>query len=78
MRLEVQQYLLNDPQLRQFVRHKPYWYRRLAREPGSLEQLKQEANHFYGRSFTDRIGRLQNNLQMAMMLMNMFQGGTEQ
>ncbi len=80
MRYEVQSYISRQPELQQFIRLHPYWYRRLAREPHSLEQMRREADVFYGRTFEHRIDRLQGNLQLAMMLMQMFQynGSDEQ
>ncbi|UOE92959.1 YlbE-like family protein [Alkalihalobacillus sp. LMS39] len=73
MRKDVYIQLTNKPELRQFVRQHPHWYRKLNREPHSISTLEQEANQFYGKTFPQRIERLQGNLNLAMMMIQMLQ-----
>ncbi|WP_096199230.1 YlbE-like family protein [Bacillus sp. FJAT-45350] len=78
MRKEVQYFLNSQPELKQYIRQHPYWYRRLGREPYLIETLKKEADQFYGRTFPQRIEKFQGNLQLAMMLLQMLKSdGTQ-
>lgn len=72
MRLEIYQYILAQPDLKKYIRMNPIWYRQLSRNPYQIQKLEVEANHFYGRTFPQRMEKLQNSLQLASMLMQMF------
>lgn len=67
---------MNNPELHQFVRMHPYWYRKLGREPQSLNQLQEDAKLFYGKTVPQKLERLNNNLKLAMMFMQMLQPGS--
>lgn len=73
MRKELYMYVRNDPLLHQYIRMHPYWYRKLGRNPNSVVQLRQEAKQFFGKTFPQRVEKLHQNLQLAMMVMQMFQ-----
>ncbi|WP_088104978.1 YlbE-like family protein [Halalkalibacter urbisdiaboli] len=73
MRVEVQRFLEQKPELRQYIRLHPIWYRKLSRNPGELSNLEKEANYFYGRTLPQRVEKVQNNLGLVMMLMEMLQ-----
>ncbi len=77
MRLDVQQYLYENQELRYFVRQRPIWYRKLSRDPSLFPQLEKEANYFYGRTFPQRVEQIQNHLGLAMMLIEMMRMGQE-
>jgi hypothetical protein len=62
-------YLANNPSLLRFVRFNPIWYRYLAREPEMVERIEKEAKKFYGKTFPQRIERLNNHVQVMGMLM---------
>ena len=74
MRHEVQLYINQHPEIKQFIRNNPMWYRYLSRNPESVIQLEQEVKHFYGKTFPQKIERFQSNLNMAMMLLDMIRG----
>ncbi|WP_078554898.1 YlbE-like family protein [Bacillus alkalicellulosilyticus] len=73
MRQDVFMYVVNKPELRNFIRQHPHWYRRLGREPYSIKELEKQANHFYGKTFPQRVEKLQGNLNLAMMMLQMLQ-----
>ncbi|MCM3759321.1 YlbE-like family protein [Alkalihalobacillus oceani] len=75
MRRDVLQVLQASPELRQYVRQHPVWYRRLARDPGQLQAMEKEANYFYGRTLPQRVEKMQNQLGLAMMMIEMLRMG---
>jgi hypothetical protein len=62
-------YVTNNPSLVKFVRYNPMWYRYLSRDPGKIREIDKEARKFYGKTFSQRMDRLNNQVQMAGMLM---------
>lgn len=77
MRLDTQQYLYEYPELRQFIRRHPVWYRKLSRDPSRIYELEKEANYFYGRTFPQRVEQIQNHLSLAMMMIEMMRMSQE-
>lgn len=75
MRIEVQQMLFERPELRQYMRQHPNWYRKLSRDPSQIPALEKEANQFYGRTLPQRVERVQNSLGLVMMMMEMLKMG---
>ncbi|MED3647880.1 YlbE-like family protein [Halalkalibacterium halodurans] len=71
MRREVIHVMETNPELKRFCRQHPIWYRRLSRDPQQLAELQKEANYFFGRTFGQRVDRVQKNLGMIMMLIEM-------
>ncbi|GAB3799922.1 YlbE-like family protein [Virgibacillus kimchii] len=63
------QYLESNPSLLKFVRYNPIWYRYLAREPELVRGIEKEAKKFYGKTFSQRMDRVNNHVQMMGMLM---------
>ncbi|MCT8139052.1 YlbE-like family protein [Anaerobacillus sp. CMMVII] len=74
MRQELHMYINQRPEIRQFVRHNPLWYRYLSRDPQSLSKLENEVKVYYGKTFPQKLDRFQSNLNMAMMLLEMVRG----
>lgn len=74
MRQEIQVYISQNPEIKQFIRNHPMWYRYLARNPQSLSQLENEMKVYYGKTFPQKLDRFQSNLNMAMMLIDMVRG----
>lgn len=74
MRQEVQLYLSQRPDVKQFVRNNPQWYRYLSRNPQSIPELEEQVKYYYGKTFPQKLDRFQANLNMAMMLFNMVRG----
>lgn len=74
MRSDILQYIYSDNDLKQFIREQPYWYRKLSREPESLEQFEIASLHYFKKTIPDKVERFSNHLQMASMMMQMLQG----
>lgn len=64
-------YLDEHDDLKYFVRTHPKWYRYLGRNPYLVNQLKQETDEFYGRTFTKRMEKMTQRLDMVNMMMQM-------
>jgi len=64
------QFLSENPELIQFVRYHPVWYRYLARDGLTCTaELQNEADKFYGKTFPQRLEKINNQVQMIHMLM---------
>lgn len=74
MRQEVQLYLVQRQDLKQYLRINPIWYRRLTRDPHLIKEMEREAKVYYGKTFPQKIERFHSNLNMAMMLLEMMKG----
>ncbi|MFD1849168.1 YlbE-like family protein [Oceanobacillus bengalensis] len=68
MDTDVYHYLSKNPKLRDFVRYNPKWYRYLSRDPSVLKMMEKEAKVFYGKTFPQRLEKMNNNVQMLNML----------
>lgn len=77
MRPEIIRLLNENQELRTFIRQNPGWYRRLSRNPAEFQDLEKEANYFYGRTFPQRVERMQSNIGLAMMMMEMLKMGQD-
>lgn len=71
MRGEVYQYIRSKPELHQFLRYHPRWYRTLSRNPNAVHDMEREAKLFYGKTFPQRMDRLQQNMGLAMAMFEM-------
>jgi hypothetical protein len=69
MEKDLYQYLITRPDLVNFIRFNPKWYRYLSREPARVSEIEQEAKRFYGKTFPQKIERLNNNVAMVGMLL---------
>ncbi len=74
MRQELQVYIQQRPEMKQFIRHNPMWYRYLSRDPQLLTQLENEIKVYQGKTFPQKLDRFQSNLNMALMLLDMVKG----
>lgn len=61
-------YLRARPELANFVRYNPVWYRYLSREPQRIYELEEEAKLFYGKTLPQRLEKLNSQVQMVNML----------
>lgn len=73
MRKELYFHIKNNEKLRDYLRMHPYWYRKLGRDPESWNEFKYEAKQYYGQTIPQRIEKINHQLQLAMMLLQMFQ-----
>jgi len=78
MRKEILDYLNSSPQLLQFVREQPKWYRKLTRNPHELQLLEISSMHYYKKTFPHQVEKFTNGVQMASMMMSMFQSMNSQ
>lgn len=62
-------YLEQNPDLLHFVRMNPIWYRYLSRDPSLLPEMKKEAKYFYGKTLSQQINKVNQQIQMVGMLM---------
>lgn len=74
MRQEVRLLLSQRPDMKQFVRSNPEWYRYLSRNPQSIIRLEEQVKYYYGKTLPQKLDRFQENINMAMMLFNMVRG----
>ncbi|MCD5322562.1 MULTISPECIES: YlbE-like family protein [Pontibacillus] len=73
----VYQYLNNRPDLVHFIRQNPKWYRKITRDPSVLVGMEEEAKYYFGKTTTQKMERMTNQLQMVQMLMQMAQAMKE-
>ncbi|WP_318504920.1 YlbE-like family protein [Bacillus sp. T3] len=78
MRKDLIEYLHGNKQLQQFVREQPTWYRKLARNPQDLQMLEISSLHFYEKTIPHQVQKFSNGVQMASMMMSMFQAMNSQ
>ncbi|TSB46301.1 YlbE-like family protein [Alkalicoccobacillus porphyridii] len=77
MRPDIIRLLNENHEFRAFIRQNPEWYRKLSRDPAAIQSLEKEANYFYGRTFPQRVEKMQSNIGLAMMMMEMLKMGQE-
>lgn len=71
MRSEIQHYLEERSDLKYFVRSNPSWYRKLSRNPASIQSIESEAKFFYGKTFPQKVEQFEQKLSMASMMLEM-------
>ncbi|MEN2766562.1 YlbE-like family protein [Ornithinibacillus xuwenensis] len=69
MHKDVYNHLQANPELLNFVRHNPEWYRYLTRNPSSIMDIHKESKQFYGKTFSQRLDKANQNVQMIGMLL---------
>ncbi|PQD94934.1 hypothetical protein CYL18_11395 [Pradoshia eiseniae] len=73
MRQDVYEQIQGNEDLRDFLRQQPMWYRRLSRNPQDFSVFETESKYFFKKSIPDRVLQLSNSVQMASMMVSMFQ-----
>lgn len=69
----VYNYLQANPRLLTFIRHNPIWYRYLSREPQKMFELENEAKVFYGKTFNQRLEKINEHIQLITIIAQMSQ-----
>lgn len=69
MNKELYQFLATRPDLINFIRFNPIWYRYLNRDPLRITEMEKEAKRYYGKTFSQKVERVGNNVQMLSMLL---------
>ncbi|PLT27702.1 YlbE-like family protein [Peribacillus deserti] len=73
MRKDVLEMIEGNEDLKNYLRLQPIWYRRLTRNPHQIQKMETEAVYFFKKSIPDRVSQLTNGVQMASMMISMFQ-----
>lgn len=71
MRKKLMEQIIKNKEWHDYLRKEPSWYRLLSRNPYQIEAFERESLQFYKKTFPDRLGRFNDNLQMASALMYM-------
>jgi hypothetical protein len=58
----------NNPAIANFIRYNPIWYRYLSRDSNRINELEKEAKKFYGKTFPQKVEKLNSQMQMVNML----------
>ncbi|QQZ08063.1 YlbE-like family protein [Heyndrickxia vini] len=74
MRQDIIEYIYSKNELKQLLRRQPMWYRKLSRHPEEIEKFEIASLHYFEKTIPQRVEKINNNLQMASMMMNMLQG----
>lgn len=69
MNKTLHDYLLTRPDLVHFIRYNPEWYRFLSRDPNKIAEIEIEAKRFYGKTFSQKLEKVNQNVQMVGMLL---------
>ncbi|HJA40448.1 MAG TPA: YlbE-like family protein [Firmicutes bacterium] len=73
MRQDVWEVVLSNSDYHRFIQENPQWYRRLTRNPSDLDTLEISVKQYFKKSIPDRVGKLQQNVQLASMMIDLFQ-----
>lgn len=69
MNIICYQFLQRNPDVANFIRYHPIWYRYLSRDPQILYELVNESNVYYGKTLPQRIEKFNHQVQMIHTLM---------
>ncbi|MBU8877693.1 YlbE-like family protein [Bacillus sp. FJAT-29790] len=78
MRKDIVDYLGQNPELQRFIREQPQWFRKLTRNPNELKSLEVAALHYYKKTIPHKVEKFTNGVQVASMMMSMFQSMNSQ
>ncbi|MCM3160372.1 YlbE-like family protein [Metabacillus litoralis] len=78
MRKEVQEYLFTNDERKKFVREQPYWYRKLSRNPNDINEMEISMMNYYQKTIPHKVQQFSNSIQMASMMVAMFQSMRQQ
>jgi len=71
MRRMIVEALDTNPDLKEFIRTHPIWYRDLSRRPDRLSEMQKEADDFYGKSWSKKLERMGQGLGMINMMLEL-------
>lgn len=78
MRMDMMEYIKADPDLIKFLREQPNWYRKLGRNPNDLQAFQISSLHYHGKTIPHKVEKFSNSVQMASMMMSLFQAMNNQ
>ncbi|KAA0548055.1 hypothetical protein FZW96_10000 [Bacillus sp. BGMRC 2118] len=73
MRKEIMEVIRANPDYVRYLREQPYWYRKLARDPAVLQQFDLSSKEYLGKTLPHKVSSFSQKLQMAQMMISMFQ-----
>ncbi|MBU8638447.1 YlbE-like family protein [Bacillus pumilus] len=73
MRKDVQEFVMAEEERIKFIRQRPLWYRQLTRHPDKLSSFELDKMNFFEKTIPHRVSQLSNSVQMAEMMIQMFQ-----
>jgi hypothetical protein len=77
MRQEIVQILRSNEEYKKYIREQPYWYRKLTRNPTSIHEFDLSSKEYYKQTIPHKVASFSQQLQMASMMINMFQAMRE-
>jgi heme oxygenase len=77
MRIEILEILRTNEEYRKYIREQPYWYRKLSRNPSSISEFDLSSKEYFKRTIPHKVASFSQQLQMASMMINMFQAMRE-
>jgi hypothetical protein len=78
MRKEVQEHIRANKELQRFIREQPQWFRKLSRNPNDLALLEINMMNYYQKTIPHKVQQFSNSIQMASMMIGMFQAMKQQ
>lgn len=78
MRQDVYEFIEGNQDLQSYIRKQPSWYRVLMRNPQQLNKMETEAAYFFNKAVPQRVNKFSDGVQMASMLLGMFQAMNSQ
>ncbi|MGX1264766.1 hypothetical protein RKD55_002570 [Rossellomorea marisflavi] len=73
MRSDIIEYIHASDDLKRYLRDAPQWYRTLSRNPDQLEKFEIASIHHFEKTIPHRVQKFSNGVQMASMMISMFQ-----
>nr|WP_254112610.1 YlbE-like family protein [Bacillus pumilus] len=73
VRKDVQEFVMAEEERIKFIRQRPLWYRQLTRHPDKLSSFELDKMNFFEKTIPHRVSQLSNSVQMAEMMIQMFQ-----
>jgi hypothetical protein len=73
MRNEIVTVIRSNEEYKKFIRAQPYWYRKLTRDPSSINQFDLSSKEYFKQTIPHKVANFSQQLQMASMMINMFQ-----
>ncbi|WP_456275612.1 YlbE-like family protein [Bacillus sp. AK128] len=73
MRQEIINMIRSNEEYRRYIREQPFWYRKLSRNPESLNEFHLSSKEYYKQTIPHKVANFSQQLQMASMMINMFQ-----
>ncbi|RFU71149.1 hypothetical protein D0469_04215 [Peribacillus saganii] len=73
MRQDLYKLIEGNEDMQKFLRVQPFWYRKLSRRPHLISKMETEAKFYFEKSIPHRVSKFSEGVQMASMMVHMFQ-----